>query len=302
MFIDNLLKFKETGESKFDSDKTTPTAVVKDLLPTQFEVNKKSYKKFTNLIDLLNFYVNKTVPNLNTKVMLQSYVRKLVKDTYSADSKHYLYLKDGFSMTLEEKKTRQSDAQDKVVSSNENQIEITVAQLKLFTDKLNTTKFKIIPSIILAQIACGGRLIEILSSEFEFLESKKDAYIIQNNVAKNKTDAERPVDKPILFITTTEFLSLICLIRSKLTVKPDDDNIKLSNRYGKRVNALVVKIATECGMPPEITSSHDLRKIYANFSYILYAKKNQSLQIWLKSVLGHSDLNSSFNYSTIKII
>ena len=145
-------------------------------------------------------------------------------------------------------------------------------------------------------------MIEILSSEFQFTESKKENQIIQNNTAKNRSDDDRPVDKPILFITTTEFLSLICLIRSKLTVKPDDDNIKLSNRYGKRVNALVVKIATECGMPPEITSSHDLRKIYANFSYILYAKKNQSLQIWLKSVLGHSDLNSSFNYSTIKII
>jgi hypothetical protein len=270
MFIDNLVEFKETGSAKFDSNKQTTSAIVKELLPKQFNVNKKNYKKFTNLIDLLNFYVNSSLPKLNTKVMLQSYVRNLVKDTYGAGSKHYLYLKDAFSMTSEEKKTRQSDAQEKVIENNQNQIEVTVAQLKLFTDKLNTTKFKIIPSIIKAQIACGGRLIEILSSEFQFIESKKENYIIQNNVAKNRSDDEREVEKPVLFITPTEFLSLICLIRSNLTVKDGDNNIKLSNRYGKRVNASIVKIAAECGMTPEISSSHDLRKIYANYSYILF--------------------------------
>ena len=302
MFIVNLLEFKETGSAKFDSDKQTTSAIVKELLPKQFNVNKKNYKKFTNLIDLLNFYVNSSLPKLNTKVMLQSYVRNLVKDTYGAGSKHYLYLKDAFSMTSEEKKTRQSDAQEKVIENNQNQIEVTVAQLKLFIDKLNTTKFKIVLSIIKAQLACGGRLIEILSSEFQFTESKKENYIIQNNVAKNRSDDEREVEKPVLFITPTEFLSLICLIRSNSTVKDGDDNIKLSNRYGKRVNASIVKIAAECGMPPEISSSHDLRKIYGNYSYMLHAKKNQSLQSWLMVVLGHGDMTSSSNYSTIKII
>jgi hypothetical protein len=302
MFIDNLLEFKETGSAKFDSNKQTTSAIVKELLPKQFNVNKKNYKKFTNLIDLLNFYVNSSLPKLNTKVMLQSYVRNLVKDTYGAGSKHYLYLKDAFSMTSEEKKTRQSDAQEKVIENNQNQIEVTVAQLKLFIDKLNTTKFKIVLSIIKAQLACGGRLIEILSSEFQFTESKKENYIIQNNCAKNRSDDEREVEKPVLFITPTEFLGLISLIRSNLTVKDGDNNIKLSNRYGKRVNVSIVKIAAECGMPPEISSSHDLRKIYANYSYILFGKRNQSLQSWIAQILGHGDLTSSANYSTIKII
>jgi hypothetical protein len=302
MFIDNLLEFKEIGSVKFDSNKQTTSAIVKELLPKQFNDNKKSYKKFTNLIDLLNFYVNKTVPNLNTKVMTQSYVRKLVKDTYGDNSKHYLYLKNAFSMTSEERKTRQTDAQNKVIESNESQIEITVSQLNQFIEKLSTTKFKIIPSIIMAQIACGGRLIEILSSDFEFNESKTKGYIIQSNVAKNRTDAERSVDKPVLFITPTAFLSLIKEIRLNLTNKPDDTNIKLSNRYGKRVNASVVKIAGEVGMPLEISSSHDMRRIYANYSYILHAKRNVSLQIWIAQILGHGDLTSTANYSTLKII
>ncbi len=301
MFIDNLVEFKETGSAKFDSLKSTTTAIVKDLLPTQFAANKTSYKKFTNLIELLNFYVNSVVPNLNTKVMLQTYVRKLVKDTYGDNSKQYAYLKTGFSMTLEEKKTRQTEAQNKVIESNQSQIEITVSQLKLFTDKLHTNKFKIIPSIIMAQIASGCRLIEILNKNFEFTESKKEGYIIQSDVAKNKSDNEREVEKPVLFITPTDFLSLVCLIRSKLNVKPNDDNIKLSNRYGKRVNALIVKIAAECGMDG-ISSSHDMRRCYANYSYILHAKRNVSLQIWISRVLGHGDLTSSANYSTLKII
>jgi hypothetical protein len=225
-----------------------------------------------------------------------------VKDTYGADSKHYAYLKDGFSMTSDEKKTRQTEAQEKVVKSNENQIEITVEQLKQFTNKLIQPKFKIILAIIMAQIASGCRLIEILSKEFEFTESKKDAYIIQNNVAKNRSDDAREVEKPILFIEVSVFLKIMQFIRAKMTVKEGDTNIQLSNRYGKRVNAKIVQLVEEVGMPPEITSSHDMRRIYANYSYILYGKRNQSLQSWIMAVLGHGDLTSTANYSTIKII
>ena len=145
-------------------------------------------------------------------------------------------------MTSDEKKTRQTDAQDKVINSNENQIEITVEQLKNFTGELIQPKFKIVLAIIMAQIASGCRLIEILSSEFEFSESKKDGYIIQNNVAKNKTDAERPVEKPVLFIEVGVFLKIMQFIRAKMTVKEGDTNIQLSNRYGKRVNVKIVKI------------------------------------------------------------
>ena len=154
----------------------------------------------------------------------------------------------------------------------------------------------------MAQLSSGCRLIEILSNEFNFEESKKEGYILQSDVAKNRTDEDRQVEKPILFMNVQNFLELMKIIRSRMTHKEGDDNITLSNRYDKRVNTKVKKLGLEVGMPAEINSSHDLRRLYANYSHMKFAPPNCSLQCWLAKVLGHTDLTSSANYSTVKII
>lgn len=300
-FIDSLTDYKRDDVAKFDTTKQTTGAIVKELLPQQLTQIKKNYKKFTQLIDLLNYYVNNTVPKINTKVMLQSWVRKLVKEKYGEDSKQYRYLKAGFSMTTTEKKNREGDAQATVVEKNENQTEISAEHIKQFNESLLSPKWKIIPAIIMAQLASGCRLIEILSSDFTFEESKKEGYIIQNDVAKNRTDTERQVEKPVLFLSAKNFIRLMKIIRDKMTRKEGDDNIILSNRYGKRVNAKIKKLAQEAKLTG-ITSSHDMRKIYANLSYDQYAPKNCSLQGWVSCVLGHGDTTSAIHYSTFKII
>ena len=185
-FIDSLTDYKRDHVAKFNTVKQTTSAVVKELLPIQITEIKKNYSQFTKLIDLLNFYVNETIPKVNTKVMLQSHVRKLVKDTYGADSKQYKYLKFGFSMTSSKKHHREETAQEKVKLNNENQILVSVQKIKDFKGNLLSPKFKIIPAIIMAQLSSGCRLIEILSNEFNFQESKKEGYILQSNVAKNR--------------------------------------------------------------------------------------------------------------------
>lgn len=299
-FIDSLTDYKQNGIAHFDTTKQTTSTIVKELLPKQLQLIKNNFKKYKELINLLNHYVNATIVKVNTKAMLQSWVRKLIKDTYGDDSKQYKFLRDGFSMTAEERIDRQKIADDKVEQSNLNQIELTEQQINEFKGKLLSPKWRIVPAIIFAQIASGCRLIEVLSHEFEFTEAGKEGYIIQNNVAKNRGE-DRKVDKPVLFIKPEQFLRLIKIIRDKMTVKPEDDNIALSNRYGKRVNAKITQIAR--GVDTKgITSSHDLRRIYANLSYKQFAKKNTSLQVWVSKILGHSDLTSAANYTTLNIV
>jgi integrase len=205
-------------------------------------------------------------------------------------------------MTSSEKQSRFEIAKEKVIENNENQIVVSVQQITDFKDNLLSPKFKIIPAIIMAQLSSGCRLIEILSSEFNFEESKTEGYILQSNVAKNRTDNDRPVEKPVLFMTVENFLKLMKIIRSRMTHKEGDDNITLSNRYDKRVNTKVKKLGLEVGMSPEISSSHDLRRLYANYSHMKFASPNCSLQCWISKVLGHADLTSTANYSTVKII
>ena len=95
------------------------------MLPGALTEIKKNYSKFKNLIDLLNYYVQDTLPKINTKAMLQSWVRKLVKEKFGIDSKQYRYLKIGFSMTPTEKQERNNISEKKLKEKNENQIVIT---------------------------------------------------------------------------------------------------------------------------------------------------------------------------------
>ena len=63
-FIDSLTDYKKDHVAKFKTVKQTTSAVVKELLPIQLTEIKKNYTQFTKLIDLLNFYVNETIPKM----------------------------------------------------------------------------------------------------------------------------------------------------------------------------------------------------------------------------------------------
>jgi hypothetical protein len=315
-FIQSLIAYKKSNVVDFDTpkgNKATPGYIVKHLLLPQLTDIKKNYKQYVRLIDLLNHYVNDTVEKINSKVMIQSFVRKQVKEIYGEDSKQYSYLKSGFSMTSSEKGEREQKSKDKVRTNNENQILVSVEQIQKFKHNLlekkkvkdpeKPRKFNVLPVIITAQLCSGCRLIEILSNEFEFKPSEvKENYIIQSNVAKNRTSEERAVEKPVLFTSPAQFVKLIEIIRRNIIHKPNDTNITLSSRYDNRVNETIKKLAIKSGMPDGINSSHDMRKIYANYSHKLLAPANYGISMWIASVLGHGDTNSAVNYSTLRII
>jgi hypothetical protein len=299
-FITALATFKETGIFEFKSEKKTNIAIVKAAVPSALDEVKNNFSKFSKFIDLLNLYVNDTILNINSKAMLHSFVRKLVKEKYGDVSKQYGYMRV-FSMTVNEKNER-SDMSSAIVNSrNESQITITTDQITQFKNSLITETFNLPNSIILAQLCSGCRLIEILSDKFQFIRSEKKNNIIQSDVAKNKTESPRPVDKPVLFVKPREFIKLVRLIRLKMTTKENDTNVILNNRYSKKVNAIVKANANEFGLTG-ITTSHDLRRIYANLSFKNLAPANMSLQVWVSRVLGHDNTNSAINYTTLNLI
>jgi hypothetical protein len=245
--IKALRLFKKDGSIEFKSDKVTPTAIIKDLLLDELKTidamdEAKGYRQYKALIDLISHYANSTITSLNSKVTLQSYVRCLVRDRYGTGDKHHKYLKAHFSMTPEESKGRQVESDAKVEENNTNQVVVSAASVDAIVthlkEKLNK-KWDIIAALILAELCCGSRLIEILSNKFTYTASAKESYIVQNDVAKNKTGIPRPVIKPVINITVPAFLQLIGTIRTKMTTKPNDTNITLSNRYSKRIAAKI---------------------------------------------------------------
>jgi integrase len=46
---------------------------------------------------------------------------------------------------------------------------------------------------------------------------------------------------------------------------------------------------------------HDLRRIYAHIAYAQYGADNQALQSFIMENLGHDELETSLNYSNVKL-
>ena len=301
--IKALRLFKKDGSIEFKTDKKTPTTIIKDLFADEIKIidtmeDGKGYRQYKILIDLIRYYVDSTIPLLNSKVAVQSYVRCFIRDKYGTGDKRYKYLKEHFSMTPEEAKVRQIDSDAKVENRNTNQYNISTTTIdRLLTslrNKLNK-KFDIITALLIAELCSGSRLIELLSDKFTYTADTKEGWVVQSDVAKNKTGTPRPVIKPIIFLTVAEFLELIGTIRSKMTKKPSDTNITLSNRYSKRLSSKIKDL-----LILGLSSSHDLRRIYANYSYNLFGG-NRSLQSYLKQVLGHDGYAATVNYSTVRV-
>lgn len=254
---------------------------------------------FKRLIDRTKADSEKHIPNINTRMQLYSFIRTRMKKRYGEGSPEYIYLKN-LTISDEEHRQRRREALDRVTEANDDQKVIKKETLYEFVrDLLNNPT--IIDRLIFLQLACGSRFVEIVHPDFRFSKCEDvEGFITQSSVAKSK-EAFKSVTKPLLFIQPDMFLSELKLARSELKVDKDTSYSQATERYGQRVNTIIKRISEGIGLP--IKSSHDLRRVYANLSFELYARKQKNIShaSWLKLVLGHSDYTSTANYSTFKI-
>ena len=155
------------------------------------------------------------------------------------------------------------------------------------------------------QLACGGRVSEILSYG-TFSESKTEHYVIQKGILKQRgPDRREEVEKPIIHYTRFQFFAMLHKLREKLKKKIDDikkgksTHYELSQEYNNKINNRVRSLFGED------LHSHDLRKIYANLSYDLFADKAKTSESsWISNVLGHSpnSLEVSKSYSVVSLV
>ena len=149
------------------------------------------------------------------------------------------------------------------------------------------------------------RWAEILSYG-QFTESKTDNYVIQTGILKQRGENPRTeVIKPIIHYTRPQFFEMLNKLRNKLKSKLNAikngkmTHYDLSQEFNNKVNTRVKSLFNE-----EL-HSHDLRKIYANLSYDLFADKNKvSQSSHISDVLGHSpnSLEVSKSYSVVSLV
>jgi integrase len=163
---------------------------------------------------------------------------------------------------------------------------------------------------ILLQLACGGRISEILTfASFRPANTSLcgDSHlIIQTGILKSKDRVS--ITKPIIHLTVATFLQLLNKMRNMLAEVLRDINggtkthYSFSQESNNKINRRITKYFSSHG--EKEATSHDLRKIYAALAYSLYADKSKKSEAaYLSDVLGHAEgsLNVSASYTTVSV-
>jgi integrase len=147
--------------------------------------------------------------------------------------------------------------------------------------------------LILLQICCGSRIGELIyHSKFEATATPN--YVKQIGILKSKTVDD--VVKPIIFISVERFLKIFAELRRRLKIDGINSAETMHGVYQAATRA-TKKLFRDTNM-----SSHDLRKIYAELSYVAFSKQ-QKRTAWISKVLGH-DMKSvgvSTSYMTVNV-
>ena len=149
-------------------------------------------------------------------------------------------------------------------------------------------------------LSVGSRLIELLKvSNYEAIENKPNQIRV-SNFAKKRGLVAGSIDKPLLGLTSQEFLDGVTFIRSFIDKK--QGNAKVTSLWDAKLNQ---EVRATRGL--EQCSVKDLRAIYANAAFKLHAPKSgpdvPSSTAYISQVLGHDQrsLTTALSYQGINI-
>jgi len=188
---------------------------------------------------------------------------------------------------------------EKVVSENRNKRIIPLSKvievMELVKDSIGPVDLA-----IGLQLSIGSRISEILSvSNFE--EAKNENEVVQTNILKQRgNDIRTHITKPVIHYTRAHFFTMLTKLRHSLNARHyNHSHTDLSEKYNHQINNRIRSLFNL-----DITS-HDLRRIYANLSYNIFADKTRiSEAAWISDILGHerTSMNTAASYSTISIV
>lgn len=258
------------------------------------------------LIEMLKM-LNTVVPKISNDTTGQNVylsIRKALKKRYPKDSPVIAKAYKIMQFDQDKWKANRAAYNVKVFDLNANKRQIDINKVYEVMDLVKASENKLDIAIGL-QLSCGARISEILSYG-EFTESKTEGYIIQKGILKQKgADKREFINKPLIHYTVVEFFTLLGKLREKLKKKIDEINegltthYDLSQEFNSKINNRIKSLFGED------LHSHDLRKIYANLSYDLFADKlKTSESSHISDVLGHSpnSLEVSRSYSVVSLV
>jgi Telomere resolvase len=197
----------------------------------------------------------------------------------------------------------QRKAEKIVAFKNSHQTVLSMTYIRSVVTRLKTsTVFS--DNVVLLMLSCGARKIEILDKETSTFFGHEDLphRITQVGIAKKRREDDlSPITKPLLFITTTEFL--FRLQRTREVVESREKKGK--EAIGKTFSHVLEKLCQEL-WPQHVangyrTGTHVNRAIYANVAYKKFGRAGESLTHFIKNGLGHDSMGTAAHYMNVSI-
>lgn len=280
---------KETIPNYYNTSLLT---AVKELV-----AKKHSEKTLLEMLQLAFPLLNAYYTVRSTLSVKLSEIRKIIK----ANHPEAVYKKsthdEYFNLPEEERNTLKTNYSNKVMARNTDLIQIDPTKsLSKLQDLVNSDKpYEI--GILLMGVS-GSRPVDLFKNIIEKVDAN---HIKFSNLSKKRKNDKFSVVRPLLILNSDEFIKKLDQFKEYF-----DDKIifeeegRLSPNIITGMSKVIKKRFPELMIDGQTGTM--MRKLYAVLSYEFLAdKKKTNFNVWIKNVLGHDDLTTSFSYSTINL-
>jgi hypothetical protein len=280
---------KEMKEYDEEIKGRTSKTRFKSLIIRELPKVKTNFKLVASGIDKI---ISAMIPNSNSQIQYYTDIRKALNPKLNKTQKKtlekYLY--------SDRTKERNKAYVKKVEKKNVEQTLVDKDKVISVLEKIKGSN-NFIDMVIFLQLTIGGRLIDILKV-YNLSPVKNNKNKVKVTGSAKSRGKLKEVIKPILFYDYEDIKEKLDDVRYAIDFETSKSipNDRLTNKYFARINRKIAKLFDR-----KLTSQ-DLRKIYGNLSYTLYAPKNMSLTGWLKKILLHESLTTSLSYQTVKLV
>ncbi len=163
--------------------------------------------------------------------------------------------------------------------------------------------------VVAIALSTGRRFIEIIKTG-DFEDTDDVNVIMFSGQAKKRSETpgfeEESYPIPVL-VESSLIIESIETIRE--TLDTDKTNQEIHNSYSSYINRVLKRlfikdsVLSSCIQMPHPETDiklHDMRRIYAMIAFEMFENSN-SLNYFLNSVLGHSDMTQSITYASVKL-
>lgn len=261
-----------------------------------------SVKQIKDSMERVRAIINAQTANVNYLSKRFQNIRKILRDRFGEKSAIYkLHYKKG-GLTNEQYADKEMTGKANRDNRLANRIQVDEKSAHEILNKTSASD-DVFDNIIALQIATGGRFIEAVRVSSLKKVPYSDRVVKVVGIAKRKDGASVEIDRPIFGMDIDELLELHKSVRRELkTMYPQIDTLDnealdklLLNNVNRRVKELDI---------PGVTSSHIMRKIFANITHAQLPKENRDAidkHLHIKTVLGHKNLETAGNYANVRI-